>query len=134
MITLPDNTIHKAQFTKSLTSMNVLSQTQTILAKLNENLLLPENMIVKVSIVKGSAGNKQVLPKTCILSDEMMKEFWVMKLINDSTAVKIPVIIGNKNSVNSEVILPQFNPSDRIINSGNYGLADTALVKIAAGK
>ncbi len=130
LITLPDNTIHKARFTKSLTSMNVLSQTQTILATVNENLLLPENMIVKVAIIKGTTGNKQILPKECILSDEMMKAFWVMKLINDSTAVKIPVTIGTKNNTNSEVIMPQFNVNDRIISSGNYGLSDTALVRI----
>ncbi len=134
LITLPDNTLHKARFTKSLTSMNVLSQTQTILATVNENLLLPENMIVKVSIIKGTNGNKQILPKECILSDEMMKEFWVMKLINDSTAVKVPVTIGTKNNTSSEVITPQFNANDKIVSSGNYGLPDTALVKIVNGK
>ncbi|HWY12376.1 MAG TPA: HlyD family efflux transporter periplasmic adaptor subunit [Bacteroidia bacterium] len=134
VIQLPDSTKHQAEFTKALTAMNVLAQTQTILAKVKENLFLPENMIVKVSIVKGSASNKQLLPKTCILSDEMMKEFWVMKLINDTTAIKIPVVIGNKNAVSSEVISPQFNLNDKIISSGNYGLPDTALVKISAGK
>ena len=134
VIQLPDSSIHQAEFTKALTAMNALAQTQTILAKVKDNLFLPENMIVKVSIVKGSPSNKQILPKTCILSDEMMKEFWVMKLINDSTAIKIPVIVGNKNTINSEVISPQFNPNDKIIISGNYGLADTALVKIGAGK
>lgn len=133
-IQLPDSTAHQAEFTKALTAMNTLAQTQTILAKVKENLFLPENMIVKVSIVKGSTSNKQILPKTCILSDEMMKEFWVMKLINDTTAIKIPIVIGNKNTINSEVISPQFKPNDRIISSGNYGLADTALVKIAVGK
>ncbi len=134
VIQLPDSTTHQAEFTKALTAMNSLAQTQTILAKVKDNLFLPENMIVKVSVIKGSTSNKQILPKMCILSDEMMKEFWVMKVINDSTAVKIPVIIGNKNTINSEVISPQFDPNDKIISSGNYGLADTALVKIVARK
>ena len=134
VIQLPDSSLHKAEFTKALTAMNTLAQTQTILAKINENLFLPENMIVKVTIIKGSSTRKQILPKACILSDEMMKEFWVMKLINDTTTIKIPVVVGNKNAINSEVISPQFNLNDRIISSGNYGLADTALVKIAEGK
>ena len=134
IIQLPDTSSHKAEFTKVLTAMNALAQTQTVLAKCSENLFLPENMIVKVTILKESNTNKQVLPKSCILSDEMMKEFWVMKLINDSTAVKVPVTIGNKNTVNSEVMTPQFNPKDRIISIGNYGLPDTALVKIVNGK
>jgi hypothetical protein len=127
-IILPDNTQHSAVFTKALTAMNVTAQTQTILAKCNENLFLPENMMVKVTISKGQQAQKQVLPKSCVSSDEMMKEFWVMKLINDSTAIKIPVTIGNKNSEVIEVLSPQFNLSDKIIKKGNYGLPDTALV------
>lgn len=127
---LPDNTQHSATFTKALTAMNVTAQTQTILAKCSENLFLPENMMVKVAISKGTQNKKQVLPKYCVLSDEMMKEFWVMKLINDSTAIKIPVIVGNKNSERIEVLSPQFSITDKIISNGNYGLPDTAFVSI----
>jgi hypothetical protein len=60
----------------------------------------------------------------------MMQEFWVMKLINDSTAVKVPIIIGNKNDKEIEINSPKFNSNDRIIINGNYGLTDTASVKI----
>ena len=110
--------------------MNVTAQTQTILAKSNVNLFLPENMMVKVNIIKGTQSKKQVLPKSCVLSDEMMKDFWVMKLINDSTAIKIPVTVGNKNSERIEIVSPKFEATDKIINKGNYGLPDTALVSI----
>ncbi len=130
ILTLPDNSIHRAVFTRALTSMNVLSQTQTILAKCNENLFLPENMIVKVGISKGSVSNKQILPKSCLLSDEMLQEFWIMKLINDSTVVKIPVVIGNKNPQKVEILSPQFDLYDKIVSVGNYGLPDTALVSV----
>ncbi len=133
-IQLPDNSLFKAQFTKKLASMNALAQTQTILAKSNQDLFLPENMIVKATIPKNSGGNKQILPKACILSDEMMKEFWVMKLINDTVAVKVPVKVGNKSNSNAEVLEPLFDPKDRIISIGNYGLSDTALVKVKNGK
>ncbi len=130
LIILPDNSVHNGQFTKSLTSMNFLAQTQTILAKTNEILFLPENMIVKVMVNKGSASDKQILSKECVLSDEMMKVFWVMKLINDTTAIKIPVIIGNKSDASTEILSPHFDLNDRIISIGNYGLPDTALVNI----
>jgi len=130
-ILLPDNSQHPATFTRALTAMNVVTQTQTILAKCSENLFLPENMMVKVSISKGTQSKKQVLPKSCVLSDEMMKEFWVMKLINDSTSVKIPITVGNKNSERIEVLSPKFEITDKIISKGNYGLSDTALVIIA---
>ncbi len=129
-ILLPDNTKYSARFTKALSTMNVAAQTQTILAKCRANLFLPENMVVKVSVNKGKQTLKQVLPKSCVLSDEMMTEFWVMKLINDSTAVKIPVTVGNKNSELIEILSPQFSQTDKIISKGNYGLPDTALITI----
>ncbi len=129
-ITLPDNSVHAAIITTPLTTMNSLAQTQTILAKSKESLFLPENLIVKIQVIKNIKGNKQIVSKPCVLSDEMMQEFWVMKLINDSTAVKVPVIIGNKNATEIEINSPNFNSNDRIIINGNYGLTDTASVKI----
>lgn len=129
-IILPDNSVHTAVISTPLTSMNLLAQTQSILAKTGEVLFLPENLIVKVLISKGAESNKQVLPKSCIQSDEMMKEFWVMKLVNDSTAVKQPVTLGNKNQTEAEILTPEFKPTDKIILTGGYGLADTARVKI----
>jgi hypothetical protein len=129
-ITLPDNSIHKATITTPLTTMNVIAQTQTLLARPEEVLFLPENLLAKVQVTKGGTGKHQVLSKSCVLSDEMMKDFWVMKLVNDSTAIKVPVRTGNKNNKEIEIISPSFQPGDRIISTGNYGLADTALVNI----
>ena len=129
-ITLPDNSIHSATITTPLTAMNTLAQTQTILAKSNETLFLPENLIVKIQVRKNMKANKQIVAKACVLSDEMMEEFWIMKLINDSTAVKVPVIIGNKNDIEVEINSPQFDDNVKIIINGNYGLKDTAFVKI----
>ncbi len=129
-IVLPDNSIHKAQFTKSLTTMNAMAQTQTVLAKSNEVLFLPENMIVKVIVNKGLRGNNQIVPKECVLSDEMMKEFWVMKLLNDTTAVRVPVTIGNNSDSQTEILAPIFESNATIVRIGNYGLADTALVSV----
>lgn len=129
-ITLPDNSKHKGMITTPLAAMNALAQTQTILAKTPDVLFLPENLIVKVQISKAPEGNRQVLPKPCVLSDEMMQEFWVMKILNDSTAVKVPVKIGSKNDAEIEIDEPQFNDKDRILINGNYGLPDTASVII----
>ncbi len=129
-ITLPDNSVHPATITTPLTAMNTLAQTQTILAKSSDILFLPENLIVKVQIIKKETSNKQILVKDGVLSDEMMQEFWVMKLINDSTAVKVNVVVGNRSEKEVEINSPLFNVNDRIIINGNYGLADTAYVKV----
>lgn len=128
VILLPDNSRHFAKFIRALSSMNILSQTQPYLAKPNDELYLPENMIVKALINKHSDKEQQLLPKSCVLSDEMMTQYWIMKLINDSTAIKVPVVIGNSNNNYIEILSPPLNPADQIISEGNYGLADTAYV------
>ena len=53
-----------------------------------------------------------------------------MKLINDSTAVKVLVKKGIETIDKIEITAPVFSLSDRIILTGNYGLADTAKVQI----
>ena len=127
---LPDNSVHAATFTTPLTTMNVLAQTQTILAKSDQVVFLPENLIVKVLVNKSREKPQQVLPKECVLSDEMLEKFWVMELINDTTAIRIDVILGNKNRKSVEIVSPSFNPDSKFLVSGNYGLPDTAFVKV----
>lgn len=130
IITLPDSSQHTATITTPLATMNAVEQTQVLLAKPEQNLFLPENLLAKVQVNRSAAGNRQVLPKACVLSDELLKNFWVMKLINDSTAVKVPVTTGSKNKSAIEVLSPKFQSGDRILISGNYGMADTALVVV----
>lgn len=131
-IILPDNSVQKATITTPLTAMNTLAQTQTMLAKPATSLYLPEGLIVKVIINKSRGIVSQVVPKSAVQSDEMLKDFWIMKLINDSTAVKVPVTLGNTSKSEAELLAPEFTESDRIISLGAYGLPDTAVVKIGA--
>jgi len=112
--------------------MNTAAQTQTILAKSNERLFLPENLIVKVLVNKSSEEKKQILPKAAVLSDEMMEKFWVMKMLDDSTAVKVDVFPGTMTKELVEISTPQFREDDKFLITGNYGLPDTALVKVMA--
>jgi hypothetical protein len=130
ILVLPDGSRHPATFTTPLSTMNSLAQTQTILARATESLFLPENLIVKVMVNKNTETKQQVLPKACVLTDEMMEKFWVMKLMNDSTAVKVPVTPGIRNLELVEIREPQFKPDDKFLISGNYGLPDTAFVKV----
>jgi hypothetical protein len=66
-----------------------------------------------------------------VLSDETENNFWVMKMIDSVTAVKIPVKKGLSTQDRVEILSPVFSPSDRILVSGNYGLPDTAKVNSA---
>lgn len=129
-IVLPDSSSYEALITAPLTAMNMSAQTQSVLAKSQRPLFLPENLIVKALISKGTGRKAQLLARSCVQSDEMMQHFWIMKLINDSTAVRVQVQTGNSNQQDIEIVSPAFTAADRIILSGSYGLSDTALVKI----
>ena len=106
------------------------SQTERFVVELVTPKNLPENLVGKIRIVKEMVKGAKSLPKSCILSDETMQSFWVMKLINDSMAVKVPVTTGISESEFVQVIRPVFNQSDLFLSSGNYGLGDTAYVRV----
>jgi hypothetical protein len=93
-IVLPDNQSLKGIIKTSFPSMSVNSQTERFIVKLAESKNLPENLTGKIRIVKESVKSAISLPKSCILTDETMQQFWVMKLLNDSMSVKVLVTKG----------------------------------------
>jgi hypothetical protein len=127
---LPDSSYINGIIASKLSSVDVISQTQSYVIKPQVNKLLPENLLAIVQITKNTKQKAQVLDKNCVLTDETMDNFWVMKLINDTTAVKVNIIKGISTDSKIEIVSPQFSKEDRLISSGNYGLPDTAFVKI----
>ena len=91
---------------------------------------IPENLIAKVRLARKVIQDAIVLPKACILTDEVMKNFWVMKLVNDTLAVKVPVIPGLTEGNNVQITEPVFSDSDLFLSSGNYGLGDSVRVVV----
>jgi multidrug efflux pump subunit AcrA (membrane-fusion protein) len=128
---LPDNTRITGKITAKLPEMNMQNQTVRYVITAEKTSKLPENLIASVLIVKESKKHVQVLPGPAILGNETQTNFWVMKLINDSVAIKVPVRKGIENSDGVEIIEPLFSTTDKILVSGNYGLPDTAAVIVA---
>jgi hypothetical protein len=129
-IILPDNRQINGTITRKLAEMDMQSQTIRYVINPSSSERLPGNLIANVSLVKSSNNNAIVLPKQAILGNETQTGFWVMKLINDSTAVKINISKGFENNEEVEITSPVFLPSDRILLTGNYGLPDTARIII----
>ncbi|HEY8658776.1 MAG TPA: efflux RND transporter periplasmic adaptor subunit [Hanamia sp.] len=127
-LTLPDGEHLLGTVQKSLPMVDSVSQTQAVSLKVNSPHSIPVNLVAKVKIVKMAKTAGAILDKKAVLSDETLNTFWVMKMINDSTAVKVPVKKGIETGSKVEIISPVFSPQDKILLSGNYGLADTALV------
>ena len=130
IIELPDKTRIPGQVAENLSTAAITSQTQTFLVKPLKSVGLPERLNVTIIVQTEGSAQAAVLPKTAILTNETMDEFWVMKLVNDSTAVKTPVTLGLTSGESVQVKTPVFTKEDRILTEGNYGLEDTALVKI----
>ncbi|WP_406826427.1 efflux RND transporter periplasmic adaptor subunit [Pedobacter sp. KACC 23697] len=129
-IFLPDGTKMTGTVSGTMAAVDSSAQTQRYILKVGSAQDIPEGLIAKVRLTKMKHAQAQVLPKSAILANETEDEFWVMKLINDSTAVKINVKKGIENQNTIEVLDPKFSKTDRIIITGNYGIADTAKVKI----
>ncbi|CAN5878589.1 hypothetical protein BH11BAC4_BH11BAC4_10620 [soil metagenome] len=126
---LPDGEKLEAFITGNMPVMDSAAQTQRILLKVNATHPIPENLIAKVRLVKAENNRAYYLPKAAVLADEAQSGFWIMKMINDSTAVKVAIKKGIENDDAIEIVSPVFSGEDKILLTGNFGLPDTARVK-----
>ncbi len=115
---------------KSVPAVDPDNQTQTFLIKLSENKELPENLNVLVKIPVKLFKGATVIPKSAIVTNVTEDAFWLMKLENDTTAVKVDIKKGIETDSLVQILSPPLNKSDRIILSGAYGLPDTSKVEI----
>jgi multidrug efflux pump subunit AcrA (membrane-fusion protein) len=127
---LSDSTILTGYVESELPTVDSVAQTQRYIIKAKTDKLIPENLVAKVQLIKQQIVNATLLPKSALLSNEEQTEFWIMKLLNDSVAVKTDIQKGIETNGNIQVIQPRLGDSDRIILTGNYGLSDTAKISI----
>ena len=129
-VILPDSSLVKAKVQKYMPTVEAASQTQSVILKVIGKHDIPENLIVKVRINKSSNSKTVSLPKAAVLSNETETNFWIMKLINNNTAIKIPIKKGEETQDKVESLSPVLTLEDKILLSGNYGVADTIKVKV----
>lgn len=129
-LTLPDGVRLKGTIKSVLPTVDSVSQTQPVIIQVSSSGPIPQNLIARVRIIKDVRADAQTLPKSAILSDESQADFWVMKMIDSVTAVKVSVRKGIELHDKVEILEPTFLKDDRILVSGNYGLPDTAKVNI----
>jgi len=127
---LPDGKNITGTLSVSMPIVDPISQTQSIVIRVNNNIPIPENLIARVKILKSVKKNAVSLPKAAILTDETQENFWIMKMIDDEQAVKVPITKGIESGGQVEILSPVLSPDDIILETGNYGLPDTAKVVI----
>ena len=130
-IFLPDGRMLAGRVAEVLATADVSIQTQRYTIRpVGAFPELPENLAVQVEIDRTAPHRAPTLPRGAVLTDETQTNFWVMRLLNDSTAVKVPVTVGAQEKDHVEIKTPIFSAKDRILLSGNFGLDDTAAVKV----
>ena len=113
--------------TGAMPTVEATSQSQTFFIRL-PNESLPENLNVTIRIPRRQKNNLLCVPTASIQTDEMQKEFWVMKIVNDSMAIKVNVQTGLQNDSITEIISDKISATDKIIFQGAFALADSSLV------
>ena len=129
-IYLPDGNRVDATVDKIIPSVDPASQTQTFLLRPVEHITLPENLNVSARLPLRKAENALVVPASAVLSNETQDAFWIMKMIDDTTAMRIDVRKGIENDSLVQILSPALEPDTRIITEGAYGLPDTARVSV----
>ena len=127
-IFLPDGKKMHATIQRVIPSVDPISQTQTFLLAVEHYFNLPENLNVNARLPLRTIKDALVVPINTILSSEKQDIFWIMKLVDDTTAVRIFVDKGIENDSLVQIISPEFSLTDRIVSDGAYGLPDTAKV------
>jgi multidrug efflux pump subunit AcrA (membrane-fusion protein) len=132
-VNFPDGKRIEATIQEEVPTIDPVSQTQSFLIRFPANRLLPENMNLMVHIPIRQKQHALSLPMEAIQTNEIQDEFWVMKLMNDTLALRVPVTVGSQNDSLREII-SGVGINDKIIVKGAYGLADSALVRVQADK
>ncbi len=127
---LSDGTQLTGTISNALPTVDPVSQTQSIVIRPGGNQNLPENLIATVHLLKNARRNAISLPKSAVLTDDMQSEFWIMQMQDDTVAIRVPIKKGLETADRVEILAPLLHTSDRILLTGNYGLPDTARVKI----
>lgn len=129
-IQLPNGQRIGGRISRTLAIADSISQTERFVVKPDHPMVLPARLQLNIAFTNQEHNNAQSLPKGAVLANELQTDFWVMKLINDTTATKVPVKIGLQRETRIEILSPRFGPTDRFVSKGGYGLADTASITI----
>jgi len=129
-VLLADSSTVEGRIAAQLSAVDPVAQTQGFVVRPIHARNLPEGLIGRVLLRTRYRTNTQVLPVAAVLGNEEMSHFWVMRLIDDSTAIAVPITKGISTHDSVEVLTPTFSGTDRIILTGAFGLPDTANVII----
>jgi len=129
-IILPDGKTIPGKVSGKLTSSETQDQTQAYIIEPQKTISLAENINLTVQFTAEQLQDALFVPESAVLGNEEQTSFWVMKLLDDSTCIKVLVEKGIKQDSLIQVIGSDLDSSDFLISEGGYGLPDSASVQI----
>jgi len=130
MLILDENTKFEGIVYQILPTVDEANQTQQILIKPLTNKKLPENLNLAVEIMKSRHNKSCLIPRDAVMTNETQSKFWVMKVVNNKLAVKVPFTKGIENDNMVEALSSGLTDADRVITEGAYGLNDSTVIKV----
>ncbi len=118
----------------SLPAANDDDQTNAYLVKLANSQNISENVHVKVNVSMDKVSKGLFVPASAVYSNEELTRHWVLKVANDTLAIRMPIEEGLKKDSQVQIIGKGIDVSDRIVYKGGYALTDSALINIVSSK
>lgn len=132
-ILTPSGQLLDAKITDRLPLIDPLTQSQAFILKLN-NDDLPENLNVQVKIQDKEHKAVLCVPLEALQSDELLTDFWVMKVLDDTLAVKQKVIPLIRNDSLVEIASESLEEDDQVVTKGSYQLQDSTSIRVQSDK
>lgn len=129
-IILQNNENFTATISGELPTIDAAAQSQIFLISLPEKDL-PENLNVQVRIIYREAINAITIPKTALQTNELLTDYWVMKVVEDSLAIKQKVKPLLRNDSLVQIEAGDLKVNEVIITEGAYQMQDSTYVRKA---
>jgi multidrug efflux pump subunit AcrA (membrane-fusion protein) len=89
ILQLPDGQKIAGTIANSMPYVDAGSQTQNYVIRINRPVAIPENLIARVNFIRQVKNNAVSLPREAVLTNEQQTSFWIMKMTDSLTAVRI---------------------------------------------
>lgn len=129
-VILPDGSVIAGEIAGKLPAAESQDQTEAYIIEPAKPLMLAENINLTVQFTPEKLQDVLFVPENAVLGNEEQTQFWVLKLMNDSTCIKVPVEKGLEQDSLIQVITNNLTIGDKVVTEGGYGLADSARVQV----
>ncbi|PQJ81158.1 efflux RND transporter periplasmic adaptor subunit [Polaribacter glomeratus] len=116
-----------AKITSTLPTIDAVAQSQLFIIALPKGNL-PENLNVQVRTIYKEDQSALTIPKSALQTNELLTEFWVMKVVDKWLAIKQKVVPMLKSDSLIQVTSKGLKVHDLVITQGGYQLQDSTIV------